>query len=115
MVKIYCLISLYKSLNAHLHAWLSIMFRIVQYRLNLFFFLMIRRPPRSTRTDTLFPYTTLFRSLWQKGRGGQDSVNEGHLLCPADSQQRRDKPRRHHEANADKACNCGQERKEHAP
>src|SRR3546814_11746930 len=25
-------------------------------------FLMIRRPPRSTRTDTLFPYTTLFRS-----------------------------------------------------
>src|SRR3546814_11238691 len=31
-----------------------------------FFFLRIRRPPRSTRTDTLFPYTTLFRS----GRGG---------------------------------------------
>src|SRR3546814_20651047 len=40
------------------------------------FFLMIRRPPRSTRTDTLFPYTTLFRSntldeplyaSWQKG------------------------------------------------
>src|SRR3546814_2938237 len=29
----------------------------------LLFFLMIRRPPRSTRTDTLFPYTTLFRSL----------------------------------------------------
>src|SRR3546814_10474006 len=28
----------------------------------LFFFLMIRRPPRSTRIDTLFPYTTLFRS-----------------------------------------------------
>src|SRR3546814_10720938 len=28
----------------------------------LLFFLMIRRPPRSTRTDTLFPYTTLFRS-----------------------------------------------------
>src|SRR3546814_5488336 len=30
--------------------------------LYVFFFLMIRRPPRSTRTDTLFPYTTLFRS-----------------------------------------------------
>src|SRR3546814_2560445 len=30
----------------------------------IFFFLMIRRPPRSTRTDTLFPYTTLFRSRW---------------------------------------------------
>src|SRR3546814_4536750 len=32
-------------------------------RFFLFFFLMIRRPPRSTRTDTLFPYTTLFRSF----------------------------------------------------
>src|SRR3546814_14868092 len=31
-----------------------------------FFFLMIRRPPRSTRTDTLFPYTTLFRSSEQR-------------------------------------------------
>src|SRR3546814_19628313 len=31
--------------------------------LSFFFFLMIRRPPRSTRTDTLFPYTTLFRSM----------------------------------------------------
>src|SRR3546814_13171121 len=30
--------------------------------MSFFFFLMIRRPPRSTRTDTLFPYTTLFRS-----------------------------------------------------
>src|SRR3546814_3307840 len=28
-----------------------------------FFFLMIRRPPRATRTDTLFPYTTLFRAI----------------------------------------------------
>src|SRR3546814_21131357 len=31
------------------------------------FFLMIRRPPRSTRTDTLFPYTTLFRSAQRCG------------------------------------------------
>src|SRR3546814_7687069 len=31
------------------------------------FFLMIRRPPRSTRTDTLFPYTTLFRSIFEIG------------------------------------------------
>src|SRR3546814_14017751 len=38
----------------------------------LFFFLMIRRPPRSTRTDTLFPYTTLFRSV----AGGADGVAE---------------------------------------
>src|SRR3546814_11770132 len=35
------------------------------------FFLMIRRPPRSTRTDTLFPYTTLFRSLRRDDRGSQ--------------------------------------------
>src|SRR3546814_4347094 len=34
---------------------------------------MIRRPPRSTRTDTLFPYTTLFRSL-PAVAGGGDSV-----------------------------------------
>src|SRR3546814_10797778 len=34
------------------------------YVVYVFFFLMIRRPPRSTRTDTLFPYTTLFRSLF---------------------------------------------------
>src|SRR3546814_6811325 len=38
----------------------------------MFCFLMIRRPPRSTRTDTLFPYTTLFRSqghsLWRSHR-----------------------------------------------
>src|SRR3546814_20050248 len=31
----------------------------------VFVFLMIRRPPRSTRTDTLFPYTTLFRSFFR--------------------------------------------------
>src|SRR3546814_10054760 len=35
----------------------------------VFFFLMIRRPPRSTRTDTLFPYTTLFRSIGTAPRG----------------------------------------------
>src|SRR3546814_17245936 len=34
----------------------------------LFFCLMIRRPPRSTRTDTLFPYTTLFRSCGERFR-----------------------------------------------
>src|SRR3546814_6261378 len=33
---------------------------------------MIRRPPRSTRTDTLFPYTTLFRSAVRSGQPGLD-------------------------------------------
>src|SRR3546814_13013453 len=37
----------------------------------LLFFVMIRRPPRSTRTDTLFPYTTLFRSRRSQRRVGR--------------------------------------------
>src|SRR3546814_14900790 len=42
-----------------------------------FFFLMIRRPPRSTRIDTLFPYTTLFRSAGRKvyaAEGARDAI-----------------------------------------
>src|SRR3546814_12292229 len=35
---------------------------------------MIRRPPRSTRTDTLFPYTTLFRSRWRVAETLADAV-----------------------------------------
>src|SRR3546814_1038238 len=50
-----------------------------------FFFLMIRRPPRSTRTDTLFPYTTLFRSrllqaimrLYSREGGSPSPVGSG--------------------------------------
>src|SRR3546814_20716643 len=45
------------------------------------FFLMIRRPPRSTRTDTLFPYTTLFRSQGGTRPGhhlGGQAVLRGH-------------------------------------
>src|SRR3546814_21116123 len=42
-----------------------------------FFFLMIRRPPRSTRTDTLFPYTTLFRSADDEGTRA-DHLAGGH-------------------------------------
>src|SRR3546814_15002435 len=40
----------------------------MQLLYHIFFFLMIRRPPRSTRTDTLFPYTTLFRSDGMEAR-----------------------------------------------
>src|SRR3546814_13797513 len=39
------------------------------------FFLMIRRPPRSTRTDTLLPYTTLFRS--GRASGGVNGIRHG--------------------------------------
>src|SRR3546814_21042291 len=42
-----------------------------------FFFLMIRRPPRSTRTDTRFPYTTLFRSaVAMLASDGRNMVSE---------------------------------------
>src|SRR3546814_6025839 len=51
----------------------------------VFFFLMIRRPPRSTRTDTLFPYTTLFRSYPEPAapadrRQGREPTQD---RCPA--------------------------------
>src|SRR3546814_2786843 len=57
---------------------------------------MIRRPPRSTRTDTLFPYTTLFRSraalrcrrsrrpdLHRRGSGAVGHLSRRHDLCRA--------------------------------
>src|SRR3546814_5010465 len=39
---------------------------------------MVRRPPRSTRTDTLFPYTTLFRSAIRIGRGRRRCARSGN-------------------------------------
>src|SRR3546814_15577146 len=47
-----------------------------------FFFLMIRRPPRSTRTDTLFPDTTLFRSLtfWSDWAGHMEAARIPELF-----------------------------------
>src|SRR3546814_2795426 len=47
--------------------------------LSCFIFLMIRRPPNSTRTDTLFPYTTLFRSVPEHVGviGGPDDRGDG--------------------------------------
>src|SRR3546814_19996241 len=52
---------------------------------------MIRRPPRSTRTDTLFPYTTLFRSCPGQGTGTLQVWRAAH---PADAAARiqRDRP-----------------------
>src|SRR3546814_9629335 len=45
----------------------------------VFFFVIIRRPPRSTPTDTLFPYTTLFRSR-RVGRYSQVAACHDHLI-----------------------------------
>src|SRR6187397_302653 len=47
---------------------------------SLFFFLMIRRPPRSTRCTTLFPYTTLFRS---RDSGAVDAAARERPEAPA--------------------------------
>src|SRR3546814_15576654 len=51
---------------------------------------MIRRPPRSTRTDTLFPYTTLFRSRGIEGPAGQglDLIGKTFLVLFAVSRHR---------------------------
>src|SRR3546814_11366892 len=51
---------------------------VVLTYISIVFFLMIRRPPRSTRTDTLFPYTTLFRSGCAGGaRGSGPAARRG--------------------------------------
>src|SRR3546814_1088590 len=51
------------------------------------FFLMIRRPPRSTRTDTLFPYTTLFRSKVLAESASFETV-EDNVYFPPESLNR---------------------------
>src|SRR3546814_11335567 len=50
----------------------------------VFFFLMIQRPPRSTRTDPLFPYTSLFRSRSQRARSDRcaESAPGARLRVP---------------------------------
>src|SRR3546814_1314909 len=50
-------------------------------------FLMIRRPPRSTRTDTLFPYTTLFRSGLSR-RYARDVRTDRHALGAVEGDRR---------------------------
>src|SRR3546814_1747354 len=51
------------------------------------FFLMIRRPPRSTRTDTLFPYTTLFRSREDFHRRQADRAARVTRPCARSSEE----------------------------
>src|SRR3546814_19858986 len=55
--------------------WLGAVHVVNYMYVVIIFFLMIRRPPRSTRTDTLFPYTTLFRALDERCAG------EPHERC----------------------------------
>src|SRR3546814_2132528 len=62
-----------------------------KYYYDCIFFLMIRRPPRSTRTDTLFPYTTLFRSSTGRfrchPRGGGCPIPVAEIPDPAGERQ----------------------------
>src|SRR3546814_14915530 len=60
----------------------------------LFFFLMIRRPPRSTRTDTLVPYTTLFRSdpvALDELQVERPEAGIGEVVDPVEGGRRRDR------------------------
>src|SRR3546814_4420139 len=53
----------------------------------IFFFLMIRRPPRSTRTDTLLPYTTLVRSPVREAGATALGRDHGRVVVPRDLQR----------------------------
>src|SRR3546814_10907713 len=55
---------------------------------------MIRRPPRSTRTDTLFPYTTLFRSLHRRGAYSRSAASARRPYALGDDDQLRARPDR---------------------
>src|SRR3546814_17816414 len=60
---------------------------------DIFFSLMKRRPPRSTRTDTLFPYTTLFRSR-DRARGGCPDGGIADIVIIPDRARGARRPRR---------------------
>src|SRR3546814_21138467 len=55
---------------------------IIKCSMCIFFFLMILRPPRSTRTDTLFPYTTLFRSRITAGPASYGQLRTSFTVTP---------------------------------
>src|SRR3546814_20419210 len=59
------------------------MFRLPCLLCVVFCFVMIRRPPRSTRTDTLFPYTRLFRSLGSACCSGIGRMRRSSCTFPA--------------------------------
>src|SRR3546814_6773359 len=72
---------------------------------------MIRRPPRSTRTDTLFPYTTLFRSRTHRRERGRDpTAHRGAVQAagqPAEQGREQDGPvNRHRRPGACRPLRC---------
>src|SRR3546814_44308 len=63
----------------------------------MFVFLMIRRPPRSTRTDTLLPYTTLFRSIYlpsQDVRRQTEAMTEKQVMADRQTKALADQAKR---------------------
>src|SRR3546814_14334696 len=86
-----------------------------------FVFLMIRRPPRSTRTDTLFPYTTLFRSVticnyntFQGDRDAPETPSE--TVSKTDARQAQDTEQRTEEIYSEpKGSSCGVSARERKP
>src|SRR3546814_2104821 len=82
--------SLYLFIDFFLFKYFSLL--LFFYLFCFFFFLMIRRPPRSTRTDTLLPYTTLFRSVHVL-IGRSDRIHQNLALTPDTTTSHRRKKR----------------------
>src|SRR3546814_1008773 len=84
------LISFVSTLSLSCSIYVIVYVQFSFFYVLLFFFLMIRRPPRSTRTDTLFPYTTLFRSPESViTAGGAMGEVQRARAEPADARHRR--------------------------
>src|SRR3546814_15100511 len=80
---------------------------------SLVFFLMIRPPPRSTRTDTLFPYTTLFRSFSVGDSGcprAEDHLrDDGHLVSVGRGQRATGTAARQYRSDAEESVSSPRE------
>src|SRR3546814_11117321 len=62
--------------------YIIVVLRVISCLSCVVFFLMIRRPPRSTRTDTLFPYTTLFRSTAERRSAKKPTIRAAGRTSP---------------------------------
>src|SRR3546814_12645894 len=83
----------------------------IEFDMYVGFLLMIRLPPRSTRTDTLFPYTTLFRSLRAARSGAartwRDAAAGGRSRRPQTRARQRQDPRHVRRSAAGRAARTG--------
>src|SRR3546814_18400766 len=81
-------------LSSLMYSYLSILVYLLLVFSWFVFFLIIRRPPRSTRTDTLFPYTTLFRScvIPEPPSAGMDRPTLSRCVRSREDRRRRKPP-----------------------